>query len=162
MTAPSSILDWYMRNAPRGVECVATGSTLVGTSTGVTFQSAVNETWICDKLVVTWESGVSFTSVTLNIPSQSITQALQTSVLTREQFQIYCDDIKELNGSRQEKFFPQSGNTFYQHTKIFRPPIVMINSETYNYFSVVFNTIAGGCIYVKPCIWRVKETDDGV
>lgn len=164
MTVPTSSLDWYKQSAPRGVMDMHTGYTLTPTgSTGFTFAAYASETDFVDKVVVTWTSGVTFSSVLIRIPSFDITEA-QNRSFTKEQFEIMCGGGIELDGVRTTnltKFFPESGSTYYQFVLDFKPALV-VKSSNNDWMRIKFAGFTAGTIHMQPVIWRILEANDGI
>lgn len=163
MTTPTSPLDWYMRNAPRGTQDWTTGSTLtpaVGAS-GCTFTPGATETHFVDRVNVFMESGMTYTYVAIKTPNENIS-GQQNALYTQAQFELYCGGCIEVNNNQQEKFLSDSGLTFYKYELNFKPAVIMVGGSDYGYLSLTFHGISSGNIYVMPHIWRVLETDDGV
>lgn len=162
MSTPTSPLYWNLRSTPRGTECYFTGVTLTVGSSGFTYTVPSSETNILKRLTVIMESGVTFTDVTFDIPNMEIPGSQpQSHVFNQRQFNQLCGGSKELNGTRQDKFLPESGITYYKFDLEFKPPVLMKYADA-AHLTVYFGTIAGGAIHVQPEIWRVPQDYDGV
>ena len=170
MTAPTSNLNWFKWNIPRGSEfrtgCIMYG-TATGYNTGLSIGVPSTSMLYIKSLEFVVESGCSWSNFYVSFPNNdgdvegTRRLSIPTSIATGTvQMALLSDEIKEYNGAFQDKFLPSSGLTFYSYKMDLRSPIKLRYSET-DTLSIQFTSLLKS-VYFKASGWVIDENNAGI